>query len=165
METLFYVFATGAVLSACMCILQRNPISAVMWLVATMFSVAGIFLLLEAQFIATAQVLVYAGAVMVLFLFVIMLLGAEQLSYASKLPWQRPLAIGLGVILFAEAVYIVLGQRGLVPIEAPLAESFGSPVEIGGTLFMQYLLPFEITSVLLLVAIIGAIVLTKTEKK
>ena len=121
--------------------------------------------LLNAPFISVAQVTVYAGAIMVLFLFVIMLLGGEKLNYPSKLPWQRPAAAVLGVILFAEAVVIVLGQRGLLPMDYPLSESFGSPVEIGGTLFTQYLLPFEVTSVLLLVAIIGAIVLTKNEKK
>ena len=102
---------------------------------------------------------------MVLFLFVIMLLGGEKLNYPSKLHWQRPAAITLGVILFAEAVFIVLGQRGLLPLDYPLMEGFGSPAQIGETLFKYYLLPFEVTSVLLLVAIIGAIVLTKNDKK
>jgi len=161
---LFFVLALVAIVTALGMLLSRNAVYAALFLVLNFATVAVFYLLLNAPFISVAQVTVYAGAIMVLFLFVIMLLGGEKLNYPSKLPWQRPLAAVLGVILFAEAVFIVLGQRGLLPLDYPLSESFGSPVEIGGTLFIQYLLPFEVTSVLLLVAIIGAIVLTKNEK-
>lgn len=162
---LFFVLALVAIATALGMLLSRNAVYAALFLVLNFATVAVFYLLLNAPFISVAQVTVYAGAIMVLFLFVIMLLGAEQTQHATTLPWQRPLAIGLGVILFAEAVYIVLGQHGMVPMDYPLPADFGSPVEIGWTLFNQYLLPFEVTSVLLLVAIVGAIVLTKSEKK
>ncbi len=162
---LFFVLALVAIATALGMLVSRNAVYAALFLVLNFATVAVFYLLLDAPFISVAQVTVYAGAIMVLFLFVIMLLGGEKLNYPSKLPWQRPAAIVLGVILFAEAVIIVLGQRGLLPMDMALPEYFGSPVDIGGTLFTQYLLPFEVTSVLLLVAIVGAIVLTKTEKK
>jgi NADH-quinone oxidoreductase subunit J len=162
---LFFVLALVAVATALGMLFSRNSVYAALFLVLNFMTVAIFFLLLNAPFIAVAQVTVYAGAIMVLFLFVIMLLGAERVHHANTLPWQRPLGIVLAVILLAEAVYIVLGQRGFVPLERPLPEAFGSPAEIGLDLFSNYLLPFEITSVLLLVAIIGAIVLTKSEKK
>jgi len=101
-----------------------------------------------------------------LFLFVIMLLGAERAGQIQTIQWQRPLAIVLAVILLLEAGYILLGQRGVIPlVTTQLPEGFGSPAQVGTSLFSSYLLPFEITSVLLLVAMIGAIVLTKGEKK
>jgi NADH-quinone oxidoreductase subunit J len=164
-QILFFVLALVAVATALGMLFSRNSVYAALFLVLNFATVAVFYLLLNAPFISVAQVTVYAGAIMVLFLFVIMLLGAEKLSYASKLPWQRPVAIGLGVILFAEAVFIVLSQRGLLPMDLELPADFGSPLEIGLDLFTQYLLPFEVTSVLLLVAIVGAIVLTKSEKK
>jgi len=162
---LFFVLALVAIATALGMLVSRNAVYAALFLVLNFATVAVFYLLLDAPFISVAQVTVYAGAIMVLFLFVIMLLGGEKLNYPSKLHWQRPAAIVLGVILFAEAVVIVLGQRGLLPMDYPLPDSFGSPVEIGGNLFTTYLLPFEVTSVLLLVAIVGAIVLTKNEKK
>jgi NADH-quinone oxidoreductase subunit J len=162
---LFFVLALVAIATALGMLFSRNSVYAALFLVLNFATVAVFYLLLDAPFISVAQVTVYAGAIMVLFLFVIMLLGGEKLNYPSKLHWQRPAAIVLGVILFAEAVFIVLGQRGLLPLEYLQMENFGSPAQIGSTLFKDYLLPFEVTSVLLLVAIIGAIVLTKNEKK
>jgi len=162
---LFFILALVAIATAVGMLVSRNAVYAALFLVLNFATVAVFYLLLNAPFISVAQITVYAGAIMVLFLFVIMLLGGDKLNYPSKLAWQRPAALALGVILFIEAVYIVLGQRGMVPMDYPLPETFGSPVEIGWNLFTQYLLPFEVTSVLLLVAIVGAIVLTKTEKK
>jgi NADH-quinone oxidoreductase subunit J len=103
---------------------------------------------------------------MVLFLFVIMLLGAERAGQTASIPWQRPLAVALGIILLLEAGFILLGQRGVIPlVTMELPAGFGSPAQVGTELFSKYLLPFEVTSVLLLVAMVGAIVLTKNEKK
>jgi NADH-quinone oxidoreductase subunit J len=126
-------------------------------------TIAVFYLLLGAPFLAMAQVTVYAGAIMVLFLFVIMLLGAEQLRQRQSLNWQQPLAIGLGTILLVETVFIFLtrSQVQLLPSLEQILSDFGSPAAIGDLLFNQYLLPFEITSVLLLVAMIGAIVLSQ----
>ena len=101
---------------------------------------------------------------MVLFLFVIMLLGAEQLDQTRVLGWQRPLAIILGVILGIETLYVLIAQSQPGALSSSLPAGFGSPASIGQVLFNQYLLPFEITSVLLLVAMIGAIVLSKHEQ-
>jgi len=104
---------------------------------------------------------------MVLFLFVIMLLGAEQLRQDETLPWQRPVAISLGVVLLIETSFIIFSlgfQQEILPNFRSFASGYASPADIGVLLFNEYLLPFEITSVLLLVAMIGAIVLTKDQK-
>jgi NADH-quinone oxidoreductase subunit J len=127
-------------------------------------SVAVLFLLLNAPFIAIVQVTVYAGAIMVLFLFVIMLLGAESMSKSTSIKWQQPVAMVLGVVLLVESAYLLLTKSGLIATPGEVPAPFGSPVEVGEVLFSSYLLPFEVTSVLLLVGIIGAIVLTKGEK-
>ena len=160
MENLFYLFATGAVISAAMCILRRNPISAVMWLVATMFSVAGIYLLLEAPFIAAIQVLVYAGAVMVLFLFVIMLLDLRE-EERRKL---NKVALGAGALAVAVIAGILI-RAALSAVPAATTALEGTTKPLGRLLFTEYLLPFEILSLLLLVAMVGVILLSKKELK
>jgi len=163
---LFLVLALVAITSALGMLISRNAIYSALFLVLNFATVAVYFLLLNAPFIAVAQVSVYAGAIMVLFLFVIMLLGAERAAQAQSIPWQRPLAISLAIILLLEAGFILVGQRGVVPlVTTELPSGFGSPAQVGTELFQNYLLPFEVTSVLLLVAMIGAIVLTKNEKK
>jgi NADH-quinone oxidoreductase subunit J len=163
---LFLVLALVAIASALGMLISRNAVYSALFLVLNFATVAVYFLLLNAPFIAVAQVSVYAGAIMVLFLFVIMLLGAERAQQTQSIPWQRPLAISLAVILLLEAGFILLGQRGVVPlVTSELPAGFGSPAQVGTELFQNYLLPFEVTSVLLLVAMIGAIVLTKNEKK
>lgn len=163
---LFLVLALVAITSALGMLINRNAIYSALFLVLNFATVAVFFLLLNAPFIAVAQVSVYAGAIMVLFLFVIMLLGAERAGQAQSIPWQRPLAVSLAIILLLEAGFILVGQRGVVPlVTSELPAGFGSPAQVGTELFSNYLLPFEVTSVLLLVAMIGAIVLTKNEKK
>jgi NADH-quinone oxidoreductase subunit J len=166
MENLFYLFATGAVISAAMCILRRNPISAVMWLVSTMFSVAGIYLLLEAPFIAAVQVLVYAGAVMVLFLFVIMLLNLGVPASDLRGPMSVAGAIAVVGLLLVElgALWAYTPERLAAEAArtAALPPASGNAVlDVAGPLFSTYLIPFEVTSVLLLAAIVGAVVLAK----
>ncbi len=163
---LFLLLALVAIASALGMLISRNAIYSALFLVVNFATVAVFFLLLDAPFIAIAQVSVYTGAIMVLFLFVIMLLGAERAGPIQAIQWQRPLAITLAVILLLEAGYIIYTNRSLsVAAEQQLPLGFGSPAAVGTALFNSYLLPFEITSVLLLVAMIGAIVLTKGEKK
>ena len=163
---LFLVLALVAITSALGMLINRNAIYSALFLVLNFATVAVFFLLLNAPFIAVAQVSVYAGAIMVLFLFVIMLLGAERAGQIQSIPWQRPLAIALALILLLEAGFILYSQRGVAPlVTGVLPIGFGSPAQVGKVLFSTYLLPFEVTSVLLLVAMIGAIVLTKNEKK
>ncbi|RME88744.1 MAG: NADH-quinone oxidoreductase subunit J [Anaerolineae bacterium] len=161
---LFLVLAVVAVVTALGMLLSRNAVYAALFLVLNFATVAVFYILLEAPFIAMTQVTVYAGAIMVLFLFVIMLLGAERLPGTEPLPWQRPLAIFLALVLAVEAGYLLFARRAAGGMFASAAPDFGSPQAIGTMLFNRYLLPFEVTSVLLLVAMVGAIVLTKKEK-
>lgn len=164
---LFLILALVAIATALGMLLSRNAVYSALFLVLNFATVAVFYLLLGAPFLAMAQITVYAGAIMVLFLFVIMLLGAERLAPANVLPWQRPLAAFLAFLLVAETVYL-LAFRGvptgsiLPPDQAVNTIEFLH--QMGMTLFSEYLLPFEITSILLLVAMVGAIVLTKQEK-
>jgi NADH-quinone oxidoreductase subunit J len=162
---LFFILAAIAVVSALGMLFSNNAVYSALFLIVNFGSVAVLFLLLNAPFIAIVQITVYAGAIMVLFLFVIMLLGAESLRHGKTLAWQQPIAMILGVVLLAEAGYLLLERVGIITISEEVTGPFGSPLDVGEVLFTSYLLPFEITSVLLLVGIIGAIVLTKSEKK
>jgi len=157
----FLILAVVAIGSALGMIFSRNTIYSALNLIINLGTVAVFYLLLGAPFLAMAQVTVYAGAIMVLFLFVIMLLGIDQRKEGNELPWQRPVAITLGVILILEAGYVFITRSGVMPAMTQVADNFGSPTLVGELLFSQYLLPFEITSVLLLVAMVGAIVLTR----
>ena len=158
---LFFILALVAVVSALGMLLSRNAVYAALFLIVNFGTVAVFYLWLNAPFIALAQVTVYAGAIMVLFLFVIMLLGAEQTGRTVATWWLQPAAIVLAVILLVEAIYIVITQQGTMQAVETVSPAFGGPVAIGETLFRQYVLPFEVTSILLLVAMIGAIVLSR----
>lgn len=161
-ELIVFLFtAVVAVIAAAGMLLSRNAVYAALFLIMNLAAIAILYLLLQAPFIAMVQVTVYAGAIMVLFLFVIMLLGAERLGSSSTLAWQRPLAIGLGVLLILMAGYVFFFRSGILPQLVEADAGFGSPGVIGDVLFTQYVLPLEVTGVLLLVAMIGAIVLTK----
>ncbi len=164
---LFYVLAVTAVGTAAGLLLSRNSVYAALFLVLNFATVAVFYLMLGAPFIALVQVTIYAGAIMVLFLFVIMLLGAEQLPKGQVLPWQRPLAIGLAAILLVEAGVLLFQRLQTTAIIAAPAADLNTTATLqtlGKALFSQYLLPFEVTSILLLVAMVGAIVLTKQVK-
>jgi NADH-quinone oxidoreductase subunit J len=162
---LFLALAGLAVLSALGMLLSRNAIYSALYLILNFIVVAIMYLTLNAPFIAIVQITVYTGAIMVLFVFVIMLLGAEQIGSNHPGKWFLPLAIFLGALLLTETLYIVFSQSNLLPATAEITSQFGSPQAIGSLLFNQYMLPFEVTSVLLLVAMIGAIVLTKREER
>ena len=161
---LFFVLAIVAVVAALGMLASRNAVYSALFLILNFATVAVFFLLLGAPFIAMAQVTVYAGAIMVLFLFVIMLLGAEQTEGRHRSGWQRPVAILLTLVLLIESGFLIFVRSDLVSAVAPVASNYASPQAIGELLFSDYLLPFEITSVLLLVAMVGVIVLTKEEK-
>jgi NADH-quinone oxidoreductase subunit J len=164
----FLLLSLTAIATALGMLLSRNAIYSALFLVLNFTTVAVFYLLLGAPFIAMAQVTVYAGAIMVLFLFVIMLLGAENLPKAEVLPWQTPLAVGLAVALAVEATFIFFTRARPVGEVAPPAVTVNTSatlVELGTALFRDYLLPFEVTSILLLVAMVGAIVLVRKEKR
>ena len=165
---LFLILALVAVATAIGMLMSRNAVYSALFLVLNFVTVAVFYLLLGAPFIAMAQITVYAGAIMVLFLFVIMLLGAESLAPAEVLPWQKPLAGILGFVLAAEATFLLITKArptGEIFPPADAANTMDNLRELGQTLFTEYLLPFEVTSILLLVAMVGAIVLTNRQKK
>jgi NADH-quinone oxidoreductase subunit J len=161
----FYILAFVAVGAALGMLLSKNAVYSALFLILNFATVAVFYLILGAPFIAMAQVTVYAGAIMVLFLFVIMLLGAEKLAGEQQLPWQKYFAWMLGFFLVFAGLYIfgVVGFGSETSV-TPFPGDFGSPTNIGNVLFTDWLLPFEVTSILLLVAMIGAIVLTKTDR-
>jgi NADH-quinone oxidoreductase subunit J len=159
---LFLVLAVLAIASAVGMLFSRNAVYAALFLIVNFGVVAMFYLMLEAPFIAISQVTVYAGAIMVLFLFVIMLLGAESTGRTPARWWLQPAALVMGALLFVELLVLILAQRQLLGGSVTaLPEAFGDPKAVGQLLFSQYLLPFEATSVLLLVAMIGAIVMTR----
>ena len=164
----FLILSLIAIATALGMLLSRNAIYSALFLVLNFTTVAVFYLLLGAPFIAMAQVTVYAGAIMVLFLFVIMLLGVESLPKSEVLPWQKPIASVLAGALAVEATFIFLTRArpaGEVGAPAETVNTVENLRELGMMLFEQYLLPFEVTSILLLVAMVGVIVLTRREKR
>ena len=160
---LFLLFAFIAVISAISLIVQTHPISSALSLVGVMVALAVLYLLLGAEFLSAAQIVVYAGAVMVLFIFVIMLLNAGKEHKSSKSPMVKWFGIPLFAVFIGVLSYIV---QAMFPKSTPVVfGSFtqGGPQEVGRALFTSYLLPFEVTSILILIAIIGAIVLARKE--
>ncbi|KPK94519.1 MAG: hypothetical protein AMJ94_01470 [Deltaproteobacteria bacterium SM23_61] len=164
---LFVILAVFAVGTAVLVIIQRNPVASAIFLILTFFSLAGIYLLLQAEFIAVVQVIVYAGAIMVLFLFVIMLLNLEKEKRLVARSWlMKTVGAFLGVALLIQIGMVfrqalLEGTPGQFPPEKVAA--LGNTQVVARLLFTDFLLPFEITSVLLLVAIIGAILLAKRQ--
>ena len=164
-ETLLFGMLSGIAIGCALgVVFHRNPVHCALLLVGVLISVAGIFILLHAQFVAALQVIVYAGAIMVLFLFVVMLLNIK-----GETPLLTPGAAKFFGFLFALIVFVELiwtavqpspeGQG--MPDAAPLPADFGSPAALGRVLYTVWLYPFEITSILLLVAVVGAVVLAK----
>lgn len=164
-DYVFYMLATILVLSGLRVITTRNPVHAALFLVLAFFTAAGIWLLLQAEFLAIVLVLVYVGAVMVLFLFVVMMLDIN-IDKLREGFWQHlPIAGLIGLLMVVEMA-MVLGGKYFGPTK-PLShpESHSNTAEIGRVLYGDYLLPFELASVVLLVAIVAAIVLTLRDRK
>jgi NADH-quinone oxidoreductase subunit J len=159
---IFYILAFGAVTSALLMVTNKKPVSAAMSLIATMVFLAGLYVLLDAHLIAALQLIVYAGAIMVLFLFVIMLLNVEEkegrmAGNTILLQFGAMLAIGVVFIMMVSLVK----SGGTLLVFGEGAEQFGTTKAVAKMLFTEYLLPFEIASVLLLAAIVGAVILAK----
>ncbi|MGF1506571.1 MAG: NADH-quinone oxidoreductase subunit J [Chloroflexi bacterium] len=179
---LFGILALVTVASAVGMITATNAIHAAMFLVLNFICIALFYLGLSAPFLAMVQITVYAGAIMVLFIFVIMLLGAERVPLRDQLRWQPRLAIGLVVLLLLTSGFIFLSPQvnlgfreppelGSAPPvevietdEGPREILFGSPAAVGLALYRSYMLPFQIVGLLLLVAMIGAVVLAKEDR-
>jgi NADH-quinone oxidoreductase subunit J len=180
-EAVFYIFAASSVVTALLCILSRSTMSAVLWLTATMLSLAAIYLLLNAEFVAAIQVLVYAGAVMVLFLFVVMLLNLSTATSDLRGPASVAAAVVIVGLLVIQLAALWRYTPGRLAAEVAQSPAFADPNAlfaagdlarqeavtrgvvgaVAAPLFQVYLVPFEITSVLLLAAIVGAVVLAK----
>ncbi len=160
---LFIIFATIAVVSAVSLVLQKHPIASALSLIGIMGSLAVLYLLLGAEFIAMAQMFVYAGAVMVLFIFVIMLLNAGSEKSSGK-SWFAQIA-GLPLLIVFAVVMGFVIKRGFTDLRVVEFGSWvgGTAEHIGQLLFTRYLLPFEVVSILILIAILGAVVLARKE--
>ena len=167
-QIVFYIFSSMLIVSALMVVTVRNPVRAALFLVLAFFSAAGVWLLLEAEFLAITLVLVYVGAVMVLFLFVVMMLDINTAPLKEGFARYLPLGLAIAIVIVFE-LSLVLGPEnfGLEKIAAPLAhpEGYSNTKAIGLILYTDYVYPFEIASVILLVAIIAAIALTFRRRK
>jgi NADH-quinone oxidoreductase subunit J len=167
-DYVFYVLAAILLFAGLRVITSRNPVHAALHLVLAFFTAAGIWLLLEAEFLAIALVLVYVGAVMVLFLFVVMMLDIN-LDKLREGFWEAlPIALPVGILMTLEMV-MILGSKhfGVDRVAAPTPHPAGysNTAELGRQLYTDYLLPFELASVVLLVAIVAAIALTLRDRK
>lgn len=162
-QVVFYGLAAVTVFSAVMMLLQRNPVNSALFLILNFFCLGGLYLTLNAQFIAIVHVLVYAGAIMVLILFVIMLLNlGDDKRLREHLGLRMYLGIAFSVALLVELLYILgFSSANNYTQQSPAAVEIGTVEYIGKVLFTKFLFPFEITSFLLLVAIVGAVILAK----
>ena len=158
----FFIVAAVAVLSALGVILHPHPVYCALFLVMTLFQIAVLFVLLDAQMVAFLQILVYAGAIMVLFLFVIMLLNLEREPEQPPLTW-RLVMLAVGGTLGIELAYFFLRRAPLPEVAGTVEEGYGTVTALARTMFTDHAMAFELTSVLLLVAMVGAIVLAKRE--
>jgi NADH-quinone oxidoreductase subunit J len=158
----FFVTAVVALIGAVAMLITRNAVHSALFLLLNFGSIAVLYLLLQAPFLFVAQLIIYAGAIVVLFLFVIMLLGAEREEDADdRIPWQRPIALVMGLLLLAETAYVFFSRANLNVVPTNTNTDFAAPVQVARSLFTEYLLPFEITSIILLVAVVGVVVLSK----
>ena len=159
---LFILFAGMAIGCALAVVAQRNPLYSAISLVGVFISLACLYVMLAAPFIAAVQVIVYAGAIMVLVVFVIMLLNVEEEEHRRpRLKFLLPVAIAMSAVLIAEVAFILVSVQESRITPASSEASVGLTQSIGSALFTRYLLPFEITSILLLMAIVGAMTLAR----
>ena len=165
MQTLFFVLGAVALISGGLVVFQPHPLRSALWLIVNFFAVAGIYLLAHAEFIAAIQVIVYAGAIMVLFLFVIMLLNLRRPEEVPMIPFLGQKFLGIILAGFTGLLVVYALRRTALPAARDLVPGLGNTESIARSLFTDYLLPFEVTSVLLLVAIVGAVVLAKSRLK
>jgi NADH-quinone oxidoreductase subunit J len=170
-EVHFYLFGLIAIASSIAFVTRKSPVAAALWLVNTMFSLAALYAMLDAHFIAAIQVLVYAGAIMVVFLFVVMLLNLGHPSEIADArgKWAKLAAALLGIALLAQ-VMALAGKRLPEPFtpggdfDPDMVRELGAVGSVAQPLFNEYLLAFELTSILLLVAIVGAVVIGRRRR-
>jgi NADH-quinone oxidoreductase subunit J len=165
MQMIFFILAGVALVSGGLVVFQRHPLRSALWLIVNFFAVAGIYLLAHAEFIAAIQIIVYAGAIMVLFLFVIMLLNLRQPEEEQRFMHLGQKVGGITLAVFTVLLLVYGVCKVVLPPGKAAPPGLGNTESIAKLLFTDYLLPFEVTSVLLLVAIVGAVVLAKSKLK
>jgi len=164
----FYAFAAVTVIGSLLVVLQKNPVYSVLSIIAAFFGLAGLYVLLEAPFVAVVQIIIYAGAIMVLFLFVVMLLNVPREDAAEwdrSHPLYRPMAVRIGavlaVLLALELGWALSRTAGLSAGVADDGPAVSSVAELGKVLFTDYMFAFEVTSILIIAAMVGAVVLAR----
>jgi NADH-quinone oxidoreductase subunit J len=157
----FYLFGLLAIACALLFVTRRSPVAAALWLVNTMFCLAALYIMLDAQFVGAIQVLVYAGAIMVVFIFVVMLLNLGHADELSDIrgKWSRLAAAGFGLALVAQLLVLMRPRMSAVP--AYRAPTTNAVTPVAEVLFTEHLLAFEVTSILLIAAIVGGVLLAK----
>jgi len=160
----FYAFAAILVFAALRVITTRNPVHAALWLVLCFFTAAGVWMLLRAEFLAIALVLVYVGAVMVLFLFVVMMLDVNFDNLRKNFRSYIPVGATVGILVLIEMALVVIGSRA-EPGAAPVPADGSNTRALGRLIYVDYVYPFEVAAVVLLVAIIAAIALTHRTRR
>jgi NADH-quinone oxidoreductase subunit J len=169
-QILFYAFAAVAVVGSLFVVLQRNPIYSVLSLIGAFFGLSGLYVLLEAPFVAIVQIIIYAGAIMVLFLFVVMLLNVPRedaaewdRTHAMDRPWPRRIGPVLALLMVGQLGWALSRTPGLsdgVGAQAPGVSDVG---ELGRVLFTDYMFAFEVTSILIIAALVGAVILARKQ--
>jgi NADH-quinone oxidoreductase subunit J len=164
-KLIFLYFAVVILVSAVLVITRRNPVHSVMFMLLLFFHIAGVFVLLNAEFLAAVQLIVYAGAILILYLFVVMLLNVDKESSSARANKYWPWMTAFGMLIAGEIMLLI--SRGTFPAEAgiPMRLAKTGVKELGEVLFLQYLVPFEIASVILLVGLVGAVMLAKKDAK
>lgn len=163
---LFIMLAVLAVGSALAIVINKNVVNSVLFLVVNMVSIAGLFLILNAQFLAIIQILVYAGAIVVLFLFVIMLLNVQvEEKIFDKFRVKYFLAFFLGIGVMGQIFYSLAGVTDMLPTISENMATLGTVEAIGDVLYTKYLLPFELTAILLTAAVVGALMIAQYKIK
>jgi len=155
----FYILATLTIASALMVLFSKSPIYSVLWLVVCFFSITGHYILLDADFLAIVNLIVYAGAIMVLFLYVIMLMNLNKESEPQKPMWLKFASVITGCLLMVVLAGALKGYSELPP--AIITEEFGTAKGVGKVLFTEFLMPFEVASILFITAMVGAVILGK----
>jgi NADH-quinone oxidoreductase subunit J len=164
-KIIFIYFAVVIILSAVLMITRRNPIHSVLFMLLLFFHIAGVFVLLNAEFLAAVQLIVYAGAILILYLFVVMLLNVDKESSARRANKYWPVTAGFGVVIAAEIILLIIRGKFFADPGQLMKPGFGSVNALGVELYTNYLVPFEVASVILLVGLIGAVMLAKKAKE
>jgi NADH-quinone oxidoreductase subunit J len=164
-KIIFIYFAAVIIISAVLMITRRNPIHSVLLMLLLFFHIAGLFVLLNAEFLAAVQLIVYAGAILILYLFVVMLLNVDKERSVKRANRYWPVMAGFGIVIASEIVLLIVRGKFAVDAGQLMKPGFGSVNALGVELYTNYLVPFEIASVILLVGLVGAVMLAKKVKE